>query len=83
MASVIPAAENFSDIARRMRELRQEQGLSDNDPLTASGRDLDAIGAVHGLKRETAEGDLSFRAKVMITLASRAKAWGVMLRVVP
>lgn len=73
------AADDYDGIKRRMRELRQEEGLQDTDPVTATGRDLDAIGAVYGLSREVGEADPSFRAKILIKITSRTRIGGIVL----
>lgn len=65
-----PASQDFAEINRRLRELRAEQGLPDDDPMTAVGDSLDMIGAVYGLKRTSTESDDTFRARIMIKVSS-------------
>ena len=68
---MIPASQDYGEINRRLRELRAEQGLPDDDPLTATGDSLDMIGAVYGLKRSSTESEDTFRARIMIKVTAR------------
>ena len=68
---MIPAAEDFGEIKRRMRELREEQGMLDDDPLTAASEELDYIGTIYGLTREASETDENFRVRLLVKITAR------------
>ena len=67
---MIPAAEDFGEIKRRMRELREEQGMLDDDPLTAATDALEAIASTFGLNREHGETDIQLRARILIKMTA-------------
>lgn len=68
-----PIAEDFGDINRRLRELREEAGILDDDPMTAASDALDAIADIYGMTRGSGEPDVQLRARILIKLTSRIK----------
>jgi hypothetical protein len=60
-------ADEFGEIARRLREIRREEGVEEDDAYhIASGERLDDIAEYHGVeKRRVGETDRSLRERIL------------------
>ena len=68
-------ADSAEDIAKRIHDIRKEEGLRDDNWRTATGSDLDAIAAAYDVKRDpTYESDSTLRARIEAAINKRKAA---------